>query len=91
MAIAIDTNTNIYDLSYGGKMAIAGKKPTILILATYVELYILLFLWVPLWPGRVHTCFYSEGPGLSFALEAVYRRTQDGVPLYGIGQLYYIR
>ena len=57
MAICINTDHNIYDLKVWGKKAIAGKKPTILVLAIYVEMYILLFLWDLHYPGRAAYLF----------------------------------
>ena len=53
----------------GEKWLSAVKKPTILVLAIYAELHILLFLWAPLCPERAHTCFCSEVPGLSSPLK----------------------
>ena len=69
MTTSFNTDLTIYDLRYGGKMAIAGKK-------TY-HLYIGHICWVvyPIFSdapsfvrGGPHTCFCTKGSGLSLPL-----------------------
>ena len=60
MASSINTDVNIYDLRYGGKMAVAGKKTYHPYIAIYVELHILLFLCGHHYPGRVAYLFLSK-------------------------------